>query len=90
MQEALTLVAAGQGVCGMDSQVARHYTRPGISFVQLQDAPSIDSGLVWRTTAESDLVRAFARRAEAIATAPLLSFTKSHPVTTSETWPNAM
>ena len=67
MQEALMLVAAGKGVCGVGSQFARHHTWPGVAFVPLHDAPSFDSGLVWRTSAESGLVRAFARAAEAFA-----------------------
>jgi hypothetical protein len=36
-------------------------------FVSLQDAPPFESGLVWRTTAETGLVRAFAKSAEAFA-----------------------
>jgi DNA-binding transcriptional LysR family regulator len=81
LQEALILVAAGKGVCGMDSQVARHHTWPGIAFVPLRDAPSIESGLVWRTTAKPGLIRAFAERAEAIAIAATFSSTGSHPAT---------
>ena len=64
MLEALTLVAAGKGVCGVDRKVALHYPWPGVTFVPLVDAPPFETGLVWRNDASNGLVRTFAHAAQ--------------------------
>ncbi|MFL1376281.1 LysR family transcriptional regulator [Nocardiopsis sp. frass1] len=59
--EVLSLVAAGRAVCPLNAHVARYYTFPGITYVPVHDAPLTEWALVWRTGAQTPLVRAFAR-----------------------------
>ncbi|MFJ6697981.1 LysR family transcriptional regulator [Streptomyces sp. NPDC091272] len=58
--EALTEVAAGAGVAPLNAHVLRYYSHPGVTFVPIRDVPPTEWALVWRTTAESALIRAFA------------------------------
>jgi DNA-binding transcriptional LysR family regulator len=69
MHEALLLVAAGRGVCGVAPGYARRQARPDVAFVPLRDAPPFESGLVWRSGDDSGPVREFARVAADLAAA---------------------
>ncbi|GHG28892.1 LysR family transcriptional regulator [Streptomyces zaomyceticus] len=59
-QEVLSHVTAGRGVAPGAARGARYHPRPGIAYVPLRDAPPLEYGLVWRTAADSALIRAFA------------------------------
>ncbi|WP_209446242.1 LysR family transcriptional regulator [Streptomyces sp. MZ04] len=50
-QEMLTLVATGQGISPVVASVEKYYARPDITFVPLNDVPSADVALIWRTAA---------------------------------------
>ena len=62
--ELLTVVAAGQAVSPVHEHARRYFARPDIRYLPITDAPPSHWALVWRTTAETPLVRAFARAAE--------------------------
>ncbi|MFJ6984484.1 MULTISPECIES: LysR family transcriptional regulator [unclassified Streptomyces] len=59
-QELLTLIAQGQGVSPMAAHVTRYHSRPGITYVPIEDAPLTEVAPVWRTAAPTARVRAFA------------------------------
>ncbi|WP_433253852.1 LysR family transcriptional regulator [Streptosporangium sp. CA-135522] len=69
--EVLSLVASGQGVCPLNAHVARYYTHPDIVFLPILDASPTEWALVWRTGAESPLIRAFAGTARQIGPRPI-------------------
>ncbi|MEU4545546.1 LysR family transcriptional regulator [Nonomuraea dietziae] len=60
-QAALALVGAGSAIATVNSQAARYYVRPDISYVPLRDVPPAEYGLVWRASAETGRIRAFAQ-----------------------------
>lgn len=54
-------VATGRGVSAVAAQAALFYPWPGLAFVPIRDAPICRWALVWRTAAESPLIRAFSQ-----------------------------
>ncbi|MFE2166574.1 LysR family transcriptional regulator [Streptomyces sp. NPDC059447] len=70
MQEALMLVAAGQGALLTAAHTATYYTRPGVAYVPFTDAEPVGYGLVWRAADHSGAVRAFAQAVREAAGAP--------------------
>jgi hypothetical protein len=60
-QELITIVAAGNAVCPVHDHASRYYARPDIRYLPIADAPIARWALVWRTAAETDLIRAFAQ-----------------------------
>ncbi|WP_202121252.1 LysR family transcriptional regulator [Streptomyces sp. BA2] len=63
-QELMTLVATGRGVSPVVASVEKYYSRPDITFVPLNDVPSADVALIWRTAAEgTPRIEAFVRAA---------------------------
>jgi len=62
-QEVLTTVAAGHAVALTQAEAADYYRWPDIRYVPIRDAEPSSWALVWRTGAETPLVRAFARTA---------------------------
>ncbi|MFI6055333.1 LysR family transcriptional regulator [Streptomyces violascens] len=60
-QEALSLVAAGKGVCPTSIRSARYYARPDLAYIPLVDAPPIEFGLSWPVNGETITVQAFVR-----------------------------
>ncbi|MFB7512543.1 LysR substrate-binding domain-containing protein [Streptomyces sp. NPDC056144] len=58
-QEVLAHVSAGRGIAPGAALGASYHPRPGIAYVPLHDAPQVEYGLVWRTAADSALLRAF-------------------------------
>lgn len=63
MQEALVLVAAGQGALLTSAHTREYYARPGVVYVPFSDAEPVGYGLVWRAADHTGAVRAFARAA---------------------------
>lgn len=61
--EILSLVAAGRCVHPLGEVAARYNKPPGIVFLPLHDAPTLEWALTWRTTADSPTLRALARTA---------------------------
>ncbi|MFF5206438.1 LysR family transcriptional regulator [Streptosporangium sp. NPDC000396] len=59
LQEVLSVVASGQSVAGVAGEAADFYPWPSLVFVPIRDAPSCEWALVWRTTSETPLIRAF-------------------------------
>ncbi len=63
MQEALMMVAAGQGALLTSAHTSTYHARPGVSYVPFADAEPVGYGLVWRAADNSGAVRAFAHAA---------------------------
>ncbi|MFJ8623585.1 LysR substrate-binding domain-containing protein [Kitasatospora sp. NPDC093550] len=63
VQEALTLVGAGQGVLPVGAHARRYYPRPDVAYVPLDGAPPLEWGLVWPAEHTTARVRAFAEAA---------------------------
>ncbi|MEU0502989.1 LysR family transcriptional regulator [Nocardia sp. NPDC005998] len=59
--ELLNMVATGRGVSAVAAEAALFYPWPGLAFVPIRDAPICRWALVWRTAAESPLIRAFSQ-----------------------------
>lgn len=59
-QEVPARVAAGEGVSLVSMGAEAYVSRPGVAFVPFHDAPPMEYGLMWMTTGETALVRAFA------------------------------
>jgi hypothetical protein len=60
-QELITIVAAGNAICPVHDHAHRYYARPDIRYLPIADAPIASWALVWRTAAETDLIRALAQ-----------------------------
>lgn len=67
MQEALVLVASGQGALLAAAHTATYYARPGIAYVPFRDADPAEYGLTWRAGDDTGTIRVFARAALDIA-----------------------
>ena len=67
VQEIITLVAAGRGVCLVPSVVARDHQRPDVAFVPVSDAEPAVVSLVRRHGEPSPGVAAFIRSAHEVA-----------------------
>jgi DNA-binding transcriptional LysR family regulator len=59
VQEILTLVAAGKGVCLVPVSVARHYPRADVSYVEVTDAAPAVVSLAWPRGTVRPVVDAF-------------------------------
>lgn len=53
-------MTSGQCVAGVVAEFAGHYPWPGLAFVPIRDAAPARWALVWRSAAETPLIRAFA------------------------------
>jgi DNA-binding transcriptional LysR family regulator len=71
-QEMLALTGAGRAVTPAQEHCRYYYARPGITYVPMPDATPCTWGFVWRSAAETDLIRAFAASSGA-ADAPELA-----------------
>ncbi|MFH8369670.1 LysR family transcriptional regulator [Streptomyces sp. NPDC018031] len=67
MQEALMLVAGGQGALLSTAHTATYHARPGIAYLPFRDAEPVEYGLTWRTGDDTGTIRLFAAAARAIA-----------------------
>ena len=59
VQEILTLVAAGKGVCLVPAPVAQHYPRADVSYVEMSDADPAVVSLAWPRGGLRPIVAAF-------------------------------
>jgi DNA-binding transcriptional LysR family regulator len=59
IQEILTLVAAGRGICLLPSTVAHDYPRAGITYVSVSDADPAVVSLAWRADHVSPALKVF-------------------------------
>jgi DNA-binding transcriptional LysR family regulator len=69
IQEILTLVASGRGVCLVPAPVARHYPRADVSYVKVADADPAVVSLAWTRESGRPEVEAFIEVARRIASA---------------------
>ncbi|WP_051828684.1 LysR family substrate-binding domain-containing protein [Streptomyces bicolor] len=63
-QECLAVVASGEVLTPIQAEAAHYYSWPDIVYLPIRDAPLGEWALVWRTTAETPLIRAFVSAAE--------------------------
>lgn len=61
--EILSLVASGHCVHPLGELAARYNRPPGITFLPLPEAPTLEFALTWRTDADTSALRALARTA---------------------------
>ena len=69
IQEILTLVATGRGVCLVPASVARHYPRADLSYVSVTDADPAVVSLAWTREATRPELEAFIGVARRVASA---------------------
>lgn len=69
IQEILTLVAAGRGVCLVPAAVAAHYPRGDVAYVPVTDADPAVISLAWRPGPLAPSVEAFIDTARQVAAA---------------------
>jgi DNA-binding transcriptional LysR family regulator len=67
VQEILTLVAAGRGVCLVPAPVAKHHPRSDVSFVPVTDAAPAVVSLAWRRDSLGRAAQLFVETARAAA-----------------------
>ncbi|SNT16031.1 transcriptional regulator, LysR family [Streptosporangium subroseum] len=67
-EEILALTSAGELVNLFPAHMRRFWSRPDIAYLPVNDIDALPFGLVWRSEAENDLIRAFARVAADIGT----------------------
>ncbi|WP_158630268.1 LysR family transcriptional regulator [Glycomyces terrestris] len=65
LQAGIALVMAGEGIGPIIAQFAQYNQHPGITYVPLDGEPVVQSALVWSAARETELIRDFARVAEA-------------------------
>ncbi|MFJ9666932.1 LysR family transcriptional regulator [Streptomyces sp. NPDC101219] len=64
LQEALTLVGAGQGALPAGAHTRRYYPRPDIAYLPISDAPALEWALVWPAARHTARVRSFVAAAD--------------------------
>ncbi|MEU8079593.1 LysR family transcriptional regulator [Catellatospora citrea] len=64
LEEALTAISAGDVISPVGSHAAATRVRRDVTFLPITDGPVLQYSLVWRTAAETALVRAFVQAAE--------------------------
>src|SRR5271154_1775683 len=69
IQEILTLVAAGRGVCLVPAPVACDYPRGGVCYVEVEDAEPALVSLAWQRECRRPSVEAFVETAAEVARA---------------------
>jgi len=62
-QEVLSTVSAGRATAVVMGEATDFYPWPSLAFVPVRDAPPVQWGLVWRTSGETPLIRAFVQAA---------------------------
>lgn len=60
-EQMLPILATGEAVSPVHAHAAQYLPRANIVYVPIRDAPLASWALIWRTAAENDLIRAFAR-----------------------------
>ncbi|QNE74206.1 LysR family transcriptional regulator [Streptomyces finlayi] len=66
-QEALTLVAGGQGALLAGAHVALYHGRPSISYVPVEEGTPLGYGLMWRSGGSNRAIELFGRTAHEVA-----------------------
>jgi DNA-binding transcriptional LysR family regulator len=69
-QEVLSTVASGEATAVVVDEVPRYYPWPTLAFVPIRDAAPLHWALVWRTAAETPLIRAFVQAARDATAGP--------------------
>ncbi len=64
--ELLPILSNGEAVALVHSHAGRYHSRPDIAYMPVHDAPPARWALLWRTAAETDLIRSFARTAREV------------------------
>ena len=59
VQEMLSLIGAGQGIFPVPAHARRYDSRPDITYLPIRDGLLRERRLIWRTTAETNRIRAF-------------------------------
>ncbi|MEV0116988.1 LysR family transcriptional regulator [Streptomyces sp. NPDC050844] len=62
--EMLPILSTGEAVSPVHLQATRYFARPDVAYVPLRDAPPARWALIWRTSAETDAILAFAKIVE--------------------------
>ncbi|MEU7896281.1 LysR family transcriptional regulator [Nonomuraea sp. NPDC049152] len=70
-EEMLPILSTGEAVTPGHLRATRYYTRPDIAYVPIHDAPPLQMTLIWRTSAENDVIRAFAEVVRDLGPLPL-------------------
>jgi len=65
LQAGVALVMAGKGIGPIIAQFAQYNQHPGIAYVPFEHGPTVQSALIWSAARETELIREFARLAEA-------------------------
>ncbi|MFB4308576.1 LysR family transcriptional regulator [Actinomadura sp. GTD37] len=61
VQEILANVAADQGVTPVPAHAVKYFARGDIAYIPIHDSPALEWALIWRSSGETSLVRAFAQ-----------------------------
>ncbi|GGL56301.1 LysR family transcriptional regulator [Planomonospora parontospora subsp. antibiotica] len=61
IEDTFMSTAMGETVALFPVHVSRYYPRPDIVYLPVRDMDALPYGLVWRSEAENDMIRAFAR-----------------------------
>ncbi|MBP2324571.1 DNA-binding transcriptional LysR family regulator [Kibdelosporangium banguiense] len=61
LDDIFTHVASGEGLHALGLHVTRYHARPDIVYLPIRDWPGLRWGLVWRSEAETDPIRALAK-----------------------------
>jgi DNA-binding transcriptional LysR family regulator len=69
VQEMLSLIGAGLGMFPVPAHAARYDARPDIAYIPIDDGLPRERRFIWRTTAETDRIRAFTRAARDVVAA---------------------
>jgi DNA-binding transcriptional LysR family regulator len=67
LQEVLTLIAAGRGVCLVPAPVADHHPRAEVRYVPVTDSDPAIVSLAWRPNDATPELRAFVATAASVA-----------------------
>ena len=81
VQEILTLVASGRGVCLVPAPVARHYPRADVSYVDVTDAEPALVSLAWDSQSRRPVVDSFIRIVREVAG---VQASRAYPATSRE------
>jgi DNA-binding transcriptional LysR family regulator len=65
--EMIPVIASGEAVSPVHIHATRYMTRSDIAYIPIHDAPLAHWALIWRTAAETDLIRALAQTAHEVA-----------------------
>jgi DNA-binding transcriptional LysR family regulator len=71
VQEMLSLIGAGLGIFPVPAHASKYDTRPDVAYIPISDGLLRERIFIWRTTAETNRIRAFTQAArDVVATSP--------------------